>query len=362
MLSRYLRSPVIGAFAAWAVLAGGSAAADEPFYKGKRLSFLINYAASGPTDVEGRLLAKYLSRHIDGAPTIVIQNKDGAAGLVGTTYLGELGPRDGTMVGFLTGAAWKYLLDPEQHRVDFRTYDFIGYSPGNAIYYVRADLPPGLKQPADIMKTHDLVAGGLAAGSSKDFLIQSTLDMLGVPYKYITGYRSSATARLAVQKGEISLHSESTPAYFSMVEPNLVRSGEVIPLWYDPNYDGVSLTAPKALERSSLLAFPEFYRSVKGGLPSGTLWEAYLANLAVAQGLLRTVAMPPGSPPAAVAALRKAMASLNDDKEFEAESIRVMQSPSYYVTGADLNERVRKMIFVKPEIRDFVLAYMKNAK
>ena len=61
-----------------------------------------------------------------------IQNKDGAAGLVGTTYLGEVGPRDGTMVGYLTGAAWKYLLDPEQHRVDFRSYEFIGYSPGNA--------------------------------------------------------------------------------------------------------------------------------------------------------------------------------------------------------------------------------------
>ena len=119
MPSRCLRSAVIGAFAAWTVLSGVSAAADEPFYKGKRLNFLINYAASGPTDVEGRLLAKYLSRHIDGAPTIVIQNKDGAAGLVGTTYLGELGPRDGSMVGFLTGAAWKYLLDPEQHRVDF---------------------------------------------------------------------------------------------------------------------------------------------------------------------------------------------------------------------------------------------------
>ena len=66
--------------------------------------------------------------------------------------------------------------------------------------------------------------------------------------------------------------------------------------------------------------------------------------------------MPPGSPPAAVAALRKAMASLNDDKEFEAESIKIMQAPSYYETGADLNERVHKMIFVKPEIRDFVLA------
>jgi tripartite-type tricarboxylate transporter receptor subunit TctC len=338
------------------------ASAQEPFYKGKRLNFLINYAATGPTDVEGRLLARFLAKHIDGSPGIVIQNKEGAAGLVGTTYLGELGPRDGTMVGFLTGAAWKYLLDPQLHRVDFRTYDFIGYSPGNAVYYVRSDLAPGVRQPSDVLKTRDLVAAGLAAGSSKDFLIQSTLDMLGVPYKYITGYRSSANARLAVQKNEASLHSESTPAYFSQVVPSMVQNGEVVPLYFDPNYDGTDLVVPDVLKRTSLLSFPDFYRSVKGTLPSGNLWEAYLANLAVAQGLLRTVAMPPGSPKPAVDALRKAMERLNHDKEFEQESIRIMQFASTFETSGDLNDRVRKMMYAKPEVIDFVRAYMKTAR
>jgi len=76
-----------------------SAAADEPFYKGKRLTILINFAPGGPTDIEGRLLAKYLGRHLDGQPFIVVQNKDGAGGLVGTNYLGEVAPRDGSMAG-----------------------------------------------------------------------------------------------------------------------------------------------------------------------------------------------------------------------------------------------------------------------
>jgi len=35
-----------------------SAAAQEPYYKGKRLTVLINFAAGGPTDIEGRLFAK----------------------------------------------------------------------------------------------------------------------------------------------------------------------------------------------------------------------------------------------------------------------------------------------------------------
>ena len=115
-----------------AVLALGvtAARAEEPFYQGKRLTLLINFAPGGPTDVEGRLLAKHIVKHIDGHPTIVAENKDGAAGMVGATYLGELGPRDGTMVGYLTGSAWNYLVDPGKFRVDFRTYAFIADQPG----------------------------------------------------------------------------------------------------------------------------------------------------------------------------------------------------------------------------------------
>src|SRR5690348_16616103 len=154
------------AIAAGAVLIAASisgARAEEPFFKGKRLTYLINFAAGGPSDIEGRLLAKYLGRHIEGQPTIVVQNKDGAGGLVGTNYVGEVGPRDGTMVGFFTGAAWKYVIDPETYRVDLRDFEFIGYQPGNAVYYVRSDVPPGIKTGADILKAQGLVAGGLAS-------------------------------------------------------------------------------------------------------------------------------------------------------------------------------------------------------
>jgi tripartite-type tricarboxylate transporter receptor subunit TctC len=364
MPPRCLRAAITSVCAALAVVAGMAAvaAADEPFYKGKRLTFLINYAPGGPTDVEGRLLAKYLAKHVEGAPSIIIQNKDGAAGLVGTTYLGELGPRDGTMVGYLTGAGWRYAMEPEQHRVDFRSYEFIGYSPGNAVYYARTDLPPGLKQPADIMKTKGLVAAGLGADSSKDMLIRTTLDMLGITYKYVTGYRSSATARLAVQNGEASLHSETTPAYFAMIEPSLVKTGQVIPIWYDPNYNGKEIYLPKVMAGTSILPFQEFYRLVKGSDTSGPLWDAYLTNLSVGQELLRLLAMPPGTPQPAVDALRKAIVELNDDKDFEAESIKMMQFAPHYEIGADLNDRVRKILFVKPEIRDFVHNYITRAK
>src|SRR5207248_8911879 len=105
-----VQAVVLGACVLFAGAASDSRA-QEPFYKGKRITLLINFAAGGPTDIEGRLFAKHLVRHIDGQPSIVIQNMDGAGGIVGAKYLGEVAQRDGTMAGYFTGAAFMYALD-----------------------------------------------------------------------------------------------------------------------------------------------------------------------------------------------------------------------------------------------------------
>jgi tripartite-type tricarboxylate transporter receptor subunit TctC len=334
--------------------------AQDPFYKGKRLNLVINFAAGGPADIEGRLFAKHFGKHVDGAPGIIVQNKDGAGGLIGTNYLGEIGPRDGTMAGYLTAAAWNYVVDPASYHVDFRTFEFVAYQPVNVVYYMRADTPPGMKDGAGIMQAKGLVAGGLAADSSKDMLIRLTLDMLGVPFKYVTGFRSSAPARLALQRNEINFFSESSPSYFGVVEPSLVKTNQVIPLWYDPIYDGKSFAPFRQMDDQSVPGFPEFYRKHKGGTPSGKLWDTYRTNLAVDSAMLRIVALPPGVPPAAVAALRKGIERLNADKEFAEEALKSIQFVPQYLTGPDTNDQVRRTLVVDPAIRTFVADYIKN--
>src|SRR5262245_66484103 len=108
--------PVVRAALALCALitATSMAHADEPFYKGKRLNVLINFAAGGPTDIEGRLFAKHLARYIAGEPNIVIQNMEGAGGIVGAKYLGEVAPRDGTNAGYVAGNAFLDALHPER--------------------------------------------------------------------------------------------------------------------------------------------------------------------------------------------------------------------------------------------------------
>jgi tripartite-type tricarboxylate transporter receptor subunit TctC len=351
---------VLGAVAAIAAGLSG-ASADDPFYKGKRISLLINFAAGGPTDIEGRLFAKHMTKHIDGRPSFIVQNMDGAAGLAGTNHLGVVAPKDGTTLGYLTGAAWLYATAPERHRVDLRTYEFIAYQPGTTVYFVRTDVPPGMKEATDIVKAQGLISGGLSADGPKDILLRLALDMLGVPYKHVTGYRSNQNSRLALQQNEVNFLSESPPGYRSVVEPSLVKKGLVIPVFYDPGWNGETISVPKQVEGLDILPFQELYRKIKGADPSGQLWDVYLSVLAVNTTMQRTLALPPGAPQAAVDALRAAVLQLNEDKEFAEDAVNALGFVPTYEAGPRTNDEVRRALAVPADIRAFVADYVQKA-
>src|SRR3979409_674585 len=133
-----VQAALVGFCAALYLTVGiADARAQDPFYKGKRLTVLINFAAGGPTDIEGRLFAKYLARHIEGTPNLIAQNMDGAGGVIGAQYLGEVAPKDGTVMGYLSGTSWIYVSEPERWRVDFKAYEFIAYQPGTTDHFLR---------------------------------------------------------------------------------------------------------------------------------------------------------------------------------------------------------------------------------
>ncbi len=354
-----MQAVLIGIYAA--LLFGTvDARADEPFYRGKRLNILVNFAAGGPTDIEGRLFARHVARHIEGQPTIVVQNRDGASGLVGTNFIGEVAPRDGSMLGYLTGASWQYIADPTRHKVDLKTYEFIAFQPGTTIYYARADTPPGIKAPQDFMKVTQLVLGGLGIDSPKDLLNRLELDLLGVKFKYVTGYSSSQTARLALIRNEINMYSESVPTYKTAVAP-LVQKGDVFALWYDPAWDGKTLGIPKQVADLPIPPFHEYFRKQKGTMPSGILWDVTRTILSVNTAMQRLIVLPPEAPVQAVSALRMAVQQLNGDKEFAEEANKVLGFVPEYVAGPDTNERVRNALNAPQSVRTFVAQYIKDA-
>ena len=80
-----------------------SVAAERAFYQGKNINFVINFAAGGPTDIEGRIVARHLAKHITGQPALVPQNMAGAGGVTGMNFMGEVAKPDGLTMGYFTG-------------------------------------------------------------------------------------------------------------------------------------------------------------------------------------------------------------------------------------------------------------------
>ena len=336
-----------------------SDAGAQGYYAGKQLTVLVNYDAGGPTDVEARVFARHIGRHIAGVPNIIVQNMVGAAGLIGTKYLGEVAPKDGTILGYLTAATQRYVTNPERFNVDFRTYEFIAAIPSGRIHFMRADVKPGMKTAKDLVKAENLVVGGLGRDSPKDMSMRLTLDMLGVPYRYVTGYNSSAQAMLAMQRNEISYHAESPPIYATKVEP-LVKSGDLVTTYYDPGYNGTEFSVPKQMKGLPILPFHELYKLIRGSLPAGPLWDAYLSLLTVNGTMYRLIAMPPGTPLAAVTELRQAVLRLNEDKAYIEEAQKTMGEAPEYISNANLNAEVRNGLSIKPETKTFMQDYVKR--
>jgi tripartite-type tricarboxylate transporter receptor subunit TctC len=345
--------------AAVLALAAANACADE-FYRGKRLTILINFAAGGPTDIEGRLFARHLARHVDGAANIVIQNMDGAGGIVGAKYLGEVAPRDGTMAGYFTGTAFMYALDPERFRVDFKTYQFVAIQPGTTVHFVRTDVSPGMKEPTDIIKAKDLILGGLSVDTPKDLRLRLAMHMLGIPFKYVTGYRSSPAARLAFQRGEINFFSESPPSYRGVVEPTMVKTGQAIPVFYDAGYDGKNFFVPDGVKGLPILQFHELHQKIKGKMPSGEFWNIYKSIIAADGIIQRVIVLPPGAPQAAVEALRTAITRVNGDAAYADEAEKTFGFVPQWAAGPDTPNVAQTALSVSPQVRAFLTDYMKN--
>ncbi|MBV8169154.1 MAG: hypothetical protein JO021_20335, partial [Alphaproteobacteria bacterium] len=70
------RAGLLIAGLALAILAQPAAAADPvaAFYAGKTVKVVVGYSVGGGYDVYARTLARFMGRHIPGAPVLVAQN------------------------------------------------------------------------------------------------------------------------------------------------------------------------------------------------------------------------------------------------------------------------------------------------
>ena len=333
----------------------------QNFYRGKQLSLLVNLSAGGPTDTEARLLARHLGAHLPGNPTIVPRIMTGAAGNVAANWLGQVAPPDGLTLGFFSTVAGASLMGAPSLKVDLAKMAYAGAGSGVSVTYGRKDIGDGLKSPADFMKAREVWMGGLAIDIDKDLRLRLQLDLLGMNYKYVTGYPGAADVRLAVQRGEVQMTSESMPSYRAAVEPAMVAKGEVIPLWVDFANESEA-KAPAEVADVAAPSFWDYYRQIKGKPPAGLQWDAFDTINTVARGYERVLLMAPNTPKEALAAIKAALEALKHDEEFKRDAMTTMRFVPEYDTSAKAEEIFHAKAAPNARLNAFFADYIEEGK
>src|SRR4030095_7583305 len=97
------------------------------FYRGKTVRIVVGVGVGSGYDINARALARHLSAHIPGNPTVIVQNQPGAGSLTMTNQLYAGRALDGTAIGAsFNGLPTTPLLQPNGVRFEATKLNWIG--------------------------------------------------------------------------------------------------------------------------------------------------------------------------------------------------------------------------------------------
>jgi len=342
-------SLTIAAVAAVLGLAAAPVAAQE-YFAGKSIDVIVPFGPGGATFVSAKFLEPYFEKHLPGNPEINVIDRPGGGSILGANWFEQNGNSDGTTILFTTSStANPFVLG--QQGVEYKLADYrVAYShPFSAVAYVSPST--GVTSAADIKNASTpLIYGGIAAAAS-DLPGLLSFEVLGLDVKSVLGFNGRGPVRLAFEQGEVNIDYQFTPVYLTQVVPS-VEAGTAVPLWTGGAMDGGVLKArdPIAPELPSVY---EVYEQMNGTPPSGIEWEAFqgVASVTYAYGL--TGYMKPDTPQEVLDIFAKAVADINADPEFQAESQKVTNGARLNA-GPDTEAAIKAALSPSDEVRTYL--------
>jgi tripartite-type tricarboxylate transporter receptor subunit TctC len=278
----------------------GPASAQADFYKGKTIELIISTGVGGGLDTNARMVARHLSKHIPGNPTIVAKNMPGAGHVRAANFIYNNAPKDGTTIGTLIPA---FVMAQLLNRTDAIQFDaakmqwLASTSSSNSTVYVSSRA--GVKSVEDAKKKQVLM-GGTGAGSYTTLYPIVMNHILGTQFKIVSGYTSTAEIGLAMERGEVQGRAGNNFNSLKSENPDLLRDNKIaiitqVGLERDPEFKSVPLLLEFARNEEEKKILTLFSADVVIGRP-------FLA--------------PPGVPAERVEILRKAFAAVTKDPDF----------------------------------------------
>jgi tripartite-type tricarboxylate transporter receptor subunit TctC len=301
------------ALAGLCVLSGSASAqkADD-FFKGRTISIYIGFAPGGSYDYYGRLVARFLGRHIPGNPTIVTQNMPGAGSFLAANFLYNAAPKDGTALGVVTQTiALEEALKTKGVQYHSAQFNWIGRM--TAILEVTLTGPKARARTVDDARKMEVPVAGTGSGSPSEGYPKLLNALAGTKFKIISGYPGSTQGIMAAEAGEVdgALTSWNT---LKRTRAASLANGEF------------SLLVQYALQRHPDL--PNVPTIVElGQTPEA---KKILTFYASGAEVGRSLIAPPGLPPERVKQMRAGFDAMLKDPEFlsEVEKTQVEFQPA----------------------------------
>ena len=172
------------------------------FYRDNTINLIISFPVGGGYDIYGRLVSRYMGKHIPGNPKMVPQNMIGAGGMKGANFMYGVAPKDGTTLGIIPDTApSEELLGTNGVAYVSKNFNWVGrISASTNVQVLWAT--SGVKTIADA-QAKESVQGG-SGPMAPAVIYPKLLNALGgTKFKMVTGYGGAAESCLAMEKGEI---------------------------------------------------------------------------------------------------------------------------------------------------------------
>ena len=164
----------------------------------------MGLAAGGGYDTYARIIARHMGKHIPGNPSFVVDNMEGAGGLIAANYTYNKADRDGTFIGVWNSAYVLYqALGDRAVRLDASKLNWIGAPiKGSPSCSIMAHT--GLKSIDEVVSSgKELKMGSTRAGSTYNDLPMILNQTVGTKFNVINGYKGTSLITVAMRSKEL---------------------------------------------------------------------------------------------------------------------------------------------------------------
>jgi tripartite-type tricarboxylate transporter receptor subunit TctC len=303
------------------------------FYNGRTVRMLIGYGPGGGYDLYGRVVAQFLTKHLPGHPTIVVQNMPGAGSLLAARYMHDVAPKDGTVLGSLAQTLALDSVTNSSVKIDVGKMAYIGRVASN-VDTGAALQKSGLKSFEDV-RAKQYIVGASGGGSTTVLFPTALMTYAGAKFKLARGYSGTNEIWLAVERGEVDIVGAYGLPGIQVSHPDWLQGNEAVFLYQ------------ASLKRHPLIpnvpTLPELALTDEG--------RQVLRAAASTGDIGRSIITTPGVPAERLAALRAAFAAMLADPDFIAECEK-RKLPIEGATGAEVDAMARETLQLPRPVLD----------